>query len=179
MNIILRRPVEKDSEALNNFFRETIRNTFRENNINDENEVEVQVREKNHSLSEDFKTDGQASYFIIAEDTYKDLIIGTIGIHQPNDILLKISNNDLKDSIELGTLMINPEYQRQGISKKLTDEIYKEFQGRGIKEFCFDCGYPIAQKIWIKRFGKPDYRRINMWGNDVDHLIWVISVPEV
>jgi GNAT superfamily N-acetyltransferase len=179
MNIVLRRPAETDTEALDKFFRKTIRNTFRENNINDENEIEAEIDEKNHYISEDFKTDGQACYFIIAEDTDKDLIIGTIAMCEPNDFLLETSDNELKDSTELGTLMIHPEYQRQGISQKLIDEIYKEFRRRGIKEFCFDSGYPIAQKIWSKRFGAPDYRRINQWGEGVDHLVWVRSVPEI
>jgi len=45
-----------------------------------------------------------------------------------------------------------------------------------IREFCLDSGYESAQKIWINKFGNPQYHLKDYWGEAADHMIWRISL---
>jgi hypothetical protein len=52
-------------------------------------------------------------------------------------------------------------------------------QKDGIKEFCLDSGYKIAQRIWIEKLGIPQYHLKDYWGKDADHMIWQRNIEDV
>jgi hypothetical protein len=54
-----------------------------------------------------------------------------------------------------------------------------ELEKKGIEEFCLDSGYKSAQKIWINKFGNPQYHLKDYWGKDADHMVWRIQVKDV
>ena len=57
--------------------------------------------------------------------------------------------------------------------------IFEELHRKGIKEFCFDSGYKSAQKIWMNKFGKPEYHLKDFWGKGEDHMVWRVNVQDV
>jgi len=36
-----------------------------------------------------------------------------------------------------------------------------------------------AQKIWINKFGEPEYYLKDYWGEGADHMVWRLKVSEV
>ncbi len=76
-------------------------------------------------------------------------------------------------------MYVHPDYQRQGIGSQLLHEMYAVLNRHGIEEFCLDSGFTIAQRVWKKKFGDPDYFLENYWGDGEHHMIWRIKVNEV
>jgi hypothetical protein len=60
----------------------------------------------------------------------------------------------------------------------LLQAMYKTLRSKGIDEFCLDCGYKNAQKIWQNKFGKPDYHFKDYWDKGQDHMIWRIKLRD-
>lgn len=50
---------------------------------------------------------------------------------------------------------------------------------KGIEEFCFASGYPTAQKIWIRKFGKPSYWLKDYWKTGYDYMIWMRKISDI
>jgi hypothetical protein len=57
--------------------------------------------------------------------------------------------------------------------------MYLTLQNKGIEKFCLDSGYAMAQKIWTKKFGEPDYLIKEYWSQRFDHMIWSRSINEI
>ena len=74
---------------------------------------------------------------------------------------------------------MNPKYQRKGIGNLMLIRIFNELKHKGIKEFCLDSGYKSAQKVWINKFGEPEYYLKDYWGEGADHMVWRLKVSEV
>lgn len=74
---------------------------------------------------------------------------------------------------------MHPDYQKKGIGSRMLNLLFEELENKRIKEFCLDSGYKSAQKIWIKKFGNPQYHLKNYWGENADHMIWRVRVEDV
>jgi len=177
-NIEIRRPCAQDVKELNVFFDLVIKDTFAKEGIEDmSDEIESEIREKNIHINDDFESNGEKRYFLLAISDGK--IIGTIEYGPANDMIIKCTEGKYKNIVEIGTVFVHPEYQKQGIGTLMLNSIYAALQKRNIKEFCLDSGYTRAQKIWKKKFGEPDYIMKNYWAEGVDHMIWKRSISDV
>jgi len=178
VKVEIRRPRIEDSEALNKFFRIVITDTFAgEGLFGLTNDIENEIESKKMYLKSDLNSNGENRYFLIALDDNK--IIGTIGYGPVSELIISCTNGELIDLVEIGTVFVHPEYQGQGIGNLLLNVMYHTIQTRGIEEFCLDSGYTIAQKIWKKKFGKPDYLLKDYWGEGFDHMIWRKRINEL
>ena len=174
-NIEIRRPRKMDIEKLYQFFKDVIIDTFaRENLAELRDDIENELNCKMDYLKSDFTSDGKNRYFLLAVEGEK--IVGTIEYGPASDLIDRCTSGELKVWDEVGTVFVHPHYQGQGIGNLLLEEMMRTLQMKGIKEFCLDSGYTVAQKIWKKKFGEPAYLLKDFWGIGNDHMIWMIRL---
>lgn len=169
------RPEKAEELEINTFFQLVLEDTFRKNNLWEmEALLKEEVEDKQRILKQDFDSDGEKRYFLLARIGGK--IVGTIEYGLANDLISTCTQNELSHLMEIGTVFVHPKFQGSGIGRKLLDEILKRMRARGLQEFCLDSGYPMAQKIWLHVFGKPLYHLQDYWGENADHMIWRVPL---
>ncbi|PAE41152.1 GNAT family N-acetyltransferase [Neobacillus sp. YX16] len=174
----IRRPRMEDIEELNQFFRIVITDTFRREGLAGLIEdIEAEIDSKNNYLQLDLDSKGDQRYFLIALAGNK--IIGTIEYGPASELIKNCTNGKLGNLVEVGTVFVLPEYQRQGVGNRLLGEMLQTLKGCGMVDFCLDSGYKNAQAIWKKKFGEPNYLLKDYWGQGQDHMIWKISTSGV
>lgn len=178
LNVELRRPKSEDKKELNIFFRTVITDTFMKEGIGDKLEdLEDEIEVKQTYLESDLESNGEKRFFLIALDGAK--IIGTIEYGAASDLIRKCTDNAFKDLIEVGTVFVDPDYQRKGIGNLLLNKMYRTLSNKGIEEFCLDSGYMRAQKIWKKKYGDADYLLEDYWGEGYHHMIWRVKMEDL
>lgn len=179
-NVAIRRPNSDDIDELYLFFRIVITNTYKDEGLSQlVDDIENEINSKKQYLKNDFDSNGENRYFLLAIDTNNDKIIGTIEIGPASTLINSCTSVVLKDLYEIGTVFILPEYQRKGIGSLLLNAMYLTLLSRGITEYCLDSGYKIAQSIWTKKFGKPSYVLKDYWGESNNHMIWKKSLHDI
>ena len=177
INIEISRPKYEDIQVINEFFELVIRDTFERNDIEDlVDTIAEEIEDKRRCLNQDIESDGKNRYFLIAKED--DKIVGSIEYGPSNELISSCTNGEVKELIEIGTVFVHPDYQEKGIGSRMLNLIFIELERNRIKEFCLDSGYKSAQKIWINKFGNPNYHLKNYWGEDADHMVWRISVED-
>ncbi|MBY0148630.1 GNAT family N-acetyltransferase [Neobacillus niacini] len=178
LKVEIRRPKIEDQEELNQFFRTVLTDTFAREGLADlVEDIEADIESKKKYLQMDFETSGEKRYFLIA--LTKNKIIGTITCGNANELIQESTNGALRNTIEIGTIYVLSEYQRQGVGNQLLAEMLKTLMAREIQEFCLDSGFKTAQTIWKKKFGEPEYWLKDYWGQGQDHMIWKIPTKGV
>ncbi|MFL0373004.1 GNAT family N-acetyltransferase [Paenibacillus amylolyticus] len=115
-------------------------------------------------------------FFLVAK--MGDVIVGTISYGPCGEEIRECTEGRLNDIGELGSLYVTPDFQGQGIASELIVALVTELQRRGIKQFCLDSGYRIAQKKWQRKFGEPYVVANNYWGEGTDHMVWLCEVQD-
>ncbi len=178
INMNISRAKLEDREKINEFFQLVLIDTFHKNEISDLiDTLEHEIEDKRCCLDQDLESAGGKRYFLIAKD--QQHIVGSVEYGPANDLILSCTNGDLKETKEIGTVFVHPQYQRMGIGSRLFYSILLEMKKAGLEEFCLDSGYKIAQKIWINKLGSPQYHLKDYWGKDADHMIWRRNIDEV
>ncbi|WP_226087628.1 GNAT family N-acetyltransferase [Mesobacillus sp. S13] len=178
LTVEIRRPKPEDREKLNDFFRTVITDTFIQEGIGDQlDDLNEEIKGKRRYLESDYLSNGENRYFLIAFQG--DKIIGSIEYGPANEIIRKCAKNSYDHLLEVGTVFVHPDYQRNGVGNLLLKAMYDTLHQRGIEEFWLDSGYKRAQSIWKKKFGEPEILLKNYWGEDFDHMIWRVRVSEV
>ena len=178
-NVEIRRPNSDDLEELHSFFRIVITNTFKDEGLSQlSDDIENEINTKKQYLKNDFDSNGEKRYFLLAIDTSNDKIIGTIEIGPASTLIHSCTGGVFKDLYEIGTVFVLPEYQQKGIGNLLLHAMYITLLSRGITEYCLDSGYKKAQSIWTKKFGEPSYVLKDSWEESRDHMIWKKSLHD-
>lgn len=176
-DVQIRRPLLKDIQQLNDFFEFVITDTFIKEGIGNKlDHIQKEMECKKKYLKADFESNGKKRYFLIA--FIEDRIIGSIEFGPVSELIKSCTNNAYCYLNEVGTVFVYPEYQGNGIGNMLLQAMYKTLRSKGIDEFCLDCGYKNAQKIWQNKFGKPDYHFKDYWDKGQDHMIWRIKLRD-
>lgn len=171
----IRRPTIKDNNKLNQFFTDVIINTFVREGLSELiDDIQTEIETKKKYLLADLESNGENRYFLIALTDKK--IIGSIEFGPASELINRCSGGALEDLVEVGTVYVHPDYQRQGIGNLLLNKMITTLKNRGIEEFCLDSGYKNSQKIWLGKFGEPEYLLPDYWGQGNDHMIWRIQV---
>lgn len=177
INVEIRRPRIADIKQLKEFFSNVIIDTFTKEGIGEKlDDIKDEIKVKEKYLQNDFESNGEKRFFLIALDV--DKIIGSIETGPASDLIIDCTNNNFKELLEVGTVFVHPDYQRIGVGNLLLNNMYFTLQDKGIEEFCLDSGYINAQKIWKKKFGEPYYWLKDYWGKGYDHMIWKIRVSD-
>lgn len=172
----VRRPRFDDIKQLNEFFRIVICDTFTKEGIGDmldDMTNEIKIKEK--YLAADLESKGDNRCFLIALAAGK--IIGSIEYGPASDLIVECTG-DSKEPIEVGTVFVHPDFQRMGVGNLLLNKMLVTLQNNGIVEFYLDSGYKIAQRIWMKKFGDPDFWLKDYWDKGYDHMIWKLRVSD-
>lgn len=173
--IEIRRPTKQDVGELALFFKKVIVDTFAKEGLSQlVHDMEAEINDKKKYLSMDLISNGKDRYFLVA--VKGDNIIGTIEYGPASELIVSSTDGAYKGMMEVGTVFVHPDHQRQGIGNLLLTEMLQTLHNNGIKEFCLDSGYSRAQKIWKKKFGEPDYFLKDYWGADNHHMIWKINI---
>ena len=175
--VLIRRPMIEEFNEINDFFKFVLEDTLLVNELSDvDGLLAEEISDKNKRLNQDFQSKGQERYFLLAE--YEGEIIGSIEYGPTSVLLNEGTKNALRDLYEIGTVLVLPKYQRQGIVSLLFDRILERLEVLGTKEVCFDSGYKVAQRIWTRKFGKPEYYLKDYWGEDAHLMVWRINVKD-
>ncbi|WP_226674956.1 GNAT family N-acetyltransferase [Mesobacillus jeotgali] len=178
LDVNIKRPKTEDREQLNDFFKTVIVDTFTKEGIGDLlDDINEEIEVKKRYLTSDFESNGEKRYFLIA--FYGDKIIGSIEFGPANEIIRNVSDPAFEELVEVGTVFVHPDYQRNGVGNLLLKAMYEILLNNGIEEFCLDSGYKSAQLIWKKKFGEPEILLEDYWGEDFDHMIWRLRVSEI
>lgn len=173
--LIIERLHENDIDQASKFLHYVIEDTFIKNDLGYlQDEINKEAAEKREYLLSDVATKGQKHFFLIAK--YKDTIVGTIESSPDDDFISNCTNGELSGITKIGTLYIDPSYQKQGIGSKLLDAMFNELHQKDVHQFCLDSGFVSAQKIWTKKFGKPTYHLHDFWSEGEDHMIWLVTI---
>ncbi|MEK5442900.1 MULTISPECIES: GNAT family N-acetyltransferase [unclassified Fredinandcohnia] len=176
MDVDIRRPKIEDKDELHRFFKDVIMDTFSKEGIAHlTKDIVEEIETKKSYLQSDFTSAGKNRYFLLA--TYENTIVGTIEYGTVSRLICK-THHAYCDLVEVGTVFVHPNYQKQGIGTRLLQSIFTILRDRKIEEFCLDSGYKNAQKYWKNKFGKPDVILKDYWGKNFDHMIWKIQVPK-
>jgi GNAT superfamily N-acetyltransferase len=174
-DIEIRRPKLEDMQELYRFFRVVITDTYQKEGIADlKDDMEAEIASKEKNLQCDLNCNGEHHYFLIAVKDGK--IIGSIEIAPANEMIIRCTKGVLKNHIEVGTVFVHPDYQRQGVGNQLLQATLQTLKTRGVREFCLDSGYKAAQKIWTKKFGHPEFWLKDYWGSGSDYMIWRVKL---
>lgn len=146
LQVNIRRPSIGDQEQLKHFFRTVIIDTYTKEGIgNQVNDINEEIEMKKEYLTSDFQSNGEERYFLIAFNG--DNIIGSIHYGPPNKIIKNASGHAFEAHVEIGTVFVHPDYQRNGVGNLLLKAIYETLRNKGIEEFYLDSGYKNAQLI--------------------------------
>lgn len=176
LHVNIRRPITEDREQLIEFFKTVIIDTFSKEGIGQLNDINEEIEVKKRYLTSDFESNGEKRYFLIA--FFGDKIIGSIEFGPANEIIRNVSVHPFEALVEVGTVFVHPDYQRNGVGNLLLKAMYETLRNNGIEEFCLDSGYKSAQLIWKKKFGEPDILLKDYWGKNFDHMIWKVKISE-
>ena len=129
---------------------------------------------KKKHLLEDLNTNGEKRYFLLAE--YNENIIATISYGPSSDLINSCTQNATEHILEMGSVFILPQYPKMGIVDLLIKKLLLKLKEANIDSICFDSGYPVAQEVWNKKMGVPQYIMENHWGQNLHHMIWIINI---
>lgn len=176
-NIEIRQPLPEDKNELHLLFETVIRHTFKINSLTRlEKMLDLEIKDKKNCLNQYYETEGRERFFLIA--LVDNRIVGCIEYGMANVRVSNCTNGELAGITEVGTVFVIPEYQKRGIGRLLLDSIFSELSSRNIRKVCLDSGYKMAQKIWLQKFGQPEYFLKDYWGEGLDHMIWVLEAEK-
>ncbi len=171
--MLITRPTLEDVPTIMELFTETISDNFREEGIidNHQSELVAEIISQWETLQQDFHTNGQENYFLIAKKEGK--IVGTIAYGTPNTIIQQHLEGVAQLAIpEIKSVYILPKFQKQGIGSTLLKAILQILNDRQISAFCLDCGYRKSQSFWKKKLGEPTKILSDYWDINAHHMIW-------
>ncbi len=172
-DVIIRECQEGDD--LNSFFASVVRHTFEQNGIGSlEEDILEEIADKAEFYHKELNREASFRRLFVAK--ISEEIIGTIAYGESNELMNKLSDGKTKKIPEIGCLLIKNSYQKRGLSNILLRVVFNKLLENGAKTVAFDCGYGIAQSIWIKKFGQASYVFKNYWGENSHHMIWIIDI---
>ncbi|MDO7907606.1 GNAT family N-acetyltransferase [Paenibacillus sp. JX-17] len=171
----IRRPRLEDSKELHKFWRKVITDAYAQEGISDQlDSLEEEIHVKEQQLADCFAGEEAGRFILVA--LVGDQIVGTMGYGPASPLIVEASQQALAGWTEVGTVYVDPAYQRRGVSRQLLKAIGEALQARGIRQFCLDSGYRAAQQAWTRTFGEPAYILKDYYGEGGDHMIWTAAV---
>ncbi len=171
-NLTIRKAQAKDRDVIEVLWYKVIVEAFKVEQFDERLTPKRELKFKMNQLDEAFKNQS-STYFLAFE---ANTLVGTIAYGSPpNRGILKQTGNELKDTVELGSLYIDPSKQKRGYGRKLLIYALKDLLDQGVKTVCFDSIYETSKAIWRRMFGEPKYNK-KAPNHNFYHMIWVVDV---
>jgi ribosomal protein S18 acetylase RimI-like enzyme len=170
MSIEYKRPTISDITGISELFKVTFTDTFKRNNIVDIFAIDDEINGKIEKVKKDIIELDDKFYFIIAKDV--NLVVGICAFFPVSEIIRDYINKIEENDIEIGCTYVLPNYQNQGIAKKLIELVIEKLKEKNIRSYFLCSGFKTAQDYWIKKLGEPIYTIENIWGMGKHEIIW-------
>ncbi len=168
----IRKATRKDRDTIEVLWEKVIRDAFSKEGIEEHHSTADELAFKMRQF-DDACDKAQAHYFLAFDG---DKPIGTIAYGTPpNKGILRRTHNALADTMEIGSLYIDPAVQKQSYGKTLLIFILETLLEKEVETVCFDSIIETSKHIWSRLFGEPKYK-IPAKNHDFTHMIWVVDV---
>lgn len=168
----IREATQEDAERIRTLWWRTIKAAFEQESIKEFLSPEEELAFKMDQLHQAF-TSPDSRYFLAFKE---DEPVGTIAYGRPpNKGILKQTGGELEDMIEIGSLYIDPVFQKQGYGVELLLFILNTLLAKGVETVCFDTIIESSKQIWRRLFGEPAFH-VQSKRLGFSHMIWVVDV---
>jgi len=150
-----------------------ITNTYKLNNIKNDDLFDF-IAEKQHGVKTFVSNDISTGIYKCV--IYDDALIGIGGIYPVCDDIKKNIPSIYHKDLEIGSIYIDPSFQRMGIANRIMTELIKELDVYDKEYFFLDCGYRSSQIYWANKLGTPYKRLASYFGKDEHYLIWKVEL---
>ena len=169
--IIIEKFKKDDIEQAKELLDIVISQNFKNNNITDQKEIEAEINAQIKLVYDYFENIATCTSMFGAKLNNK--LIGIVAIGNQTPKIKKHIEEKLKNVLEIKNLYILPEYQKQGLGKKLFNVACESLLRDRQKQFMLYSSFKTGQTYWHKMLGKP-YRTINE--NNVTRKIWLQKI---
>jgi len=173
-NLVIRKARSADRDVIKALWRKVIIEAFKVEDFGNHLTPERELEFKMSQLDEAYKTKN-STYFLALESGTP---VGTVAYGTPpNRGILKHAGDELMDTVELGSLYIDPSRQKKGYGRKLLLYALRDLKKNGVDTVCFDSIYETSKAIWRRMFGEPKYNK-KAPGHNFYHMIWVVDTGD-
>jgi len=155
-------------------FREYVRD--RNSGIVLEQEIlEIMQRIAGSIGDADFSEYEDYNYLVVCDDDLK--AVGICGLRPPEEDMLPFGEGER--TLELVNFFVNSEYGRQGLGKKLMDQVLQYAASMGYKYVIWNSGPRYKEKghaFYRKYFGEPIAILKEKYGEDGDAPVWRVDL---
>lgn len=177
LGISIVKPLPDHLDQAFQVFEETLPDAFEKEGLGHlTREIEDEVAHKKKMLSRSLEEKDSEIFFLLA--MHKDRVIGTISYGPRGKEIRECTGEELEGVGELGSLMVLPGFQGQGVASALIKALVRELHVAGIEGFCLDSGYKRAQRKWLRKFGDPYKVAQDFWGEGSDHMVWSVKTAD-
>lgn len=173
--LIFEKARPEDFEEAMGFFAKVIEHTFEKNQLGHLTEtICEEIEHKRALLTEALETQGEKVFFIFGK--YRGNIVASVGLSPAGSLIQQCTEGNFSHLYEAGSVFVAPEFQGRRIGPYMVNLIQLELNRRCQSQFCFDSGYPSAQRIWTKLYGSAQFIANDFWGEGSPHMVWVLNV---
>nr|WP_215113870.1 GNAT family N-acetyltransferase [Exiguobacterium sp. s63] len=165
---------QSDVKSLQRLFMESLSELIRRERFEDADLLDEEVARLNTTIQDHFDDDTVHLYVVEEDGT----IVGAGALLPPNEIISGHLELE-RDAIELGSVYVTPDMQRQGVGQYVLSEMRREMLAQKRHVFYLDAGFPSAQTYWQKRLGAPTLVLEHYWGPGAPHMIWRIDLKDM
>jgi len=170
MSIVFVRPTISDIPGIRELLNITFIDTFKKNNIVDIFEIEDEINGKIEKVKNDIIEFNDKFYFIIAKDN--NLVVGICAFFPVSGIIMDYIQEIKENDSEIGCTYVLPNYQNQGIAKKLIELVIEKLKQKNVQSYYLCSGFKTAQDYWMKKLGEPIFTIKDIWGQGKHEVIW-------
>ncbi|CAH1207314.1 GNAT family N-acetyltransferase [Paenibacillus sp. JJ-223] len=178
--IVIQKLVPSDVEGAHQVFEASITRAFAQEGLGSlQDDIRHEIEQKKELLQaalQQWNVPEANVFFLLAK--HEGRVVGTISYGPCGEEIRICTDQRITEMGELGSLYILPEFQGRGIASKLIRALASELDRQGIRQFCLDSGYGIAQQKWRRKFGEPYAVAEDFWGEGVHHMVWLCNVQD-
>lgn len=126
---------------------------FKKNGVVNEKEIEDKVNEKIKIVHSFFENNPVCSAMYAAK--INDKLIGLIALGSQTPKVIKHIENKFINVVEIKSLFILPDYQKQGLGMNLFNFVCSELLKNNHTHFMLYSSYKTGQNYWQKILGEP------------------------
>ncbi len=171
-NLIIRKAEPRDRKHIEALWDNVLKDAFQTEGYDEYHNPEHELEFKMGQLDEAFTK--KTSHYVLAFEG--EQLVGTIAYGTPpNRGILRRTGDALLDTVEVGSLYIEPSLQKKGYGRTLLIYVLEDLLSKGVDTVCFDSIIETSKQIWRRMFGEPKYT-IKSKKHDFNHMIWVVDV---